>query len=181
MNLQENIIEILKKYKELYKEEDIDFLIKFAEENDNSFSRLNKESHFTASGIVILENKVLLIFHNKLERFLQPGGHIESDDTSLLDAAKREVEEETGLKVIPHRNFADLPIHIDIQKIPENKKKNEPEHYHYDCMFIFETEKDGKVNLQEEEVSGFQWVDIDYDFEDVGIKKAIEKFKKNFL
>lgn len=41
---------------------------------------LNK--HFTASAIIIKNNKVLLIWHKKLNVWLYPGGHIEK--TSLL-------------------------------------------------------------------------------------------------
>ena len=154
--MQKSAQEILKKYKELNRKENIDFLIKYVEENKNGFSRLNKEAHFTASGFVISNKKVLLIFHNKLQKFIQPGGHIENDDENLLGAAKREVEEETGLKVVPCREFKSIPVYIDIHKIPYNKNKNEPEHYHYDCMFAFELDGLNNVKLQEDEVSGYR-------------------------
>ncbi len=36
--------------------------------------RDNFVGHVTGSGIVVHEGKILLIFHNKLQIFLQPGG-----------------------------------------------------------------------------------------------------------
>ncbi len=55
--------------------------------------------HFTASALVISPDaaQVLLIHHPTLSLWLQPGGHIEPGDATLVDAARREVQEETGL------------------------------------------------------------------------------------
>ena len=41
------------------------------------------------------DHKVLLLFHTKLKRWLQPGGH--ADDPNLARVALREAEEETGI------------------------------------------------------------------------------------
>ena len=54
--------------------------------------------HLTASAFVVSpDDELLLIFHRKLGIWVQPGGHIEPGDESLLDAARREVAEEVGL------------------------------------------------------------------------------------
>lgn len=51
--------------------------------------------------VVDLEKKELLMIYNKkLGKWLQPGGHIEKDETPL-EAATREVFEETGIKIKP--------------------------------------------------------------------------------
>ncbi len=53
---------------------------------------------FVATGIVVDGERVLLLFHRKLQRWLPPGGHIDAPE--LPDqAAVREVFEETGLRV----------------------------------------------------------------------------------
>ena len=58
----------------------------------------NLPKHWTASALVLRNNKVLLVNHRKMGVWLYPGGHIE--DTETPDQAViREVEEETGLKV----------------------------------------------------------------------------------
>ena len=54
-----------------------------------------------AALIVNKDKKVLLIKSHKWgDKYLFPGGHVELDET-ILEAAKREGEEETGLKLKP--------------------------------------------------------------------------------
>lgn len=56
--------------------------------------------HFCASAFVIdpQNKKILLVKHHLFDKWVQPGGHIESDETPE-DAAIREVYEETGIKI----------------------------------------------------------------------------------
>ncbi len=177
--LHNNLIEALAEYKNTFPNENIHTLLEYAKSTLNCISRENQDGHFTASGLVIDKGKILLVFHNKLQKYLQPGGHLEDEDLKLIGAAKREVEEETRLKVKSHSLFGDSPVHIDIHKIPENKKKDGPEHFHYDCMFVFElADTNTKLKLQDEEVSAYKWVPLDYDFKDTGIRNAIAKIKK---
>ncbi len=90
--------------------------------------------HVTASGLVLSpdRNRVLLVYHERLERWLQPGGHIELGDTMLAAAARREVREETGLDVL-----LDVPrlVGVDVHEIPA--AHGEPVHLHHDFMFCF--------------------------------------------
>ncbi|HXF29163.1 MAG TPA: NUDIX domain-containing protein, partial [Chlamydiales bacterium] len=53
---------------------------------------------FTATCYVIEDEKVLLIYHKKHKKWLPPGGHIDPNETPP-EAAKREVQEETGLHI----------------------------------------------------------------------------------
>lgn len=73
----------------------------------------------TASGILVVNRKVLLVKHKKLGIWLGPGGHIEKGELPF-EAAEREVWEETGIKVrainpfmIPENSLSqDLPAPI---------------------------------------------------------------------
>lgn len=59
-------------------------------------SRVTRD--FVATAIIAHEEKVVLLFHKKLQRWLPPGGHIEAPE--LPDqAALREAKEETGLTI----------------------------------------------------------------------------------
>ena len=56
-----------------------------------------RERQFTASTLVLLEDRrILLVHHRKLGVWLYPGGHIESGETPD-EAALRELKEETGV------------------------------------------------------------------------------------
>lgn len=53
--------------------------------------------HFTASANVLHDHeRVLLVQHNKLKQWLQPGGHIDPNEDPA-QAAQREALEETGI------------------------------------------------------------------------------------
>ncbi|MGQ0765550.1 MAG: NUDIX hydrolase [Gemmatimonadota bacterium] len=89
--------------------------------------------HFTASAFVVSASlhEALLIEHPRLDRWLQPGGHIESDDATPAAAARREIAEETGIS--SHELSADL-FDIDIHEIPA--RPDVPGHLHYDLRFM---------------------------------------------
>jgi 8-oxo-dGTP pyrophosphatase MutT (NUDIX family) len=61
---------------------------------------------YTASGVLIINQRVLLLKHKKLGTWLTPGGHVERGEF-LYQAAEREFFEETGLRVqtISHPAF----------------------------------------------------------------------------
>jgi 8-oxo-dGTP pyrophosphatase MutT (NUDIX family) len=53
---------------------------------------------YTAGGLLVHNNKALLVKHKKLGIWLNPGGHIEQDELPH-QAAEREFWEETGIRV----------------------------------------------------------------------------------
>ncbi len=162
--MQEKTIEIYKKYLEIFPEdkENLQELEKQIENQENLFDRKNFNGHIVANSLIINGDKVLTIFHNKLKMYLQPGGHVEEIDNSVLEASLREVKEETGLKeleLVKWNKDQEIPAFIESHFIPKNEKKNEDEHWHHDFLYVFETKKSGIV-LQLEEVSDFEWVKI---------------------
>lgn len=52
----------------------------------------------TATVYIVEEKKFLLIHHPKYKKWMPPGGHVEENETPA-EAARREVEEEAGLKI----------------------------------------------------------------------------------
>ena len=91
--------------------------------------------HVTASAIVFTpeRDRVLLVYHERLQRWLQPGGHVEPSDVTLAAAARREVREETGLDVL--LDATPRLLGVDVHEIPATP--DEPAHLHHDFMFCF--------------------------------------------
>ena len=106
----------------------------------NPSSRSNTLGHITASGLVINNDKVLLVFHPYVRRWLQLGGHIDAGETPI-DAAIREVYEETGLVCELAAGSCD-PLDIDVHIIPSNPSKGEEEHLHIDLLFLLKVIKE---------------------------------------
>ena len=163
--MTKNIIKIIEKYFQKFPEDKEKLLVfkkQIGEEKD-LFDRKNFIGHIVVNALIINKDRVLTIFHNKLKMYIQPGGHVDNTDNSVLDATIREVEEETGLKDIILENWHEesgIPIFIESHLIPKNNTKNEDEHYHHDFMYIFSTNS-ANINLQLEEVSDFEWIKID--------------------
>lgn len=112
--------------------------------------------HFTASAFVLCpeRRRVLLIHHQKLGRWLQPGGHVEPGDESLLDAARREVEEETGVSAGPVLGAG--VFDVDIHPIPASPK--ETAHLHFDVRYAFVADRADLAASPE--VLGARWVEL---------------------
>src|SRR5687768_11839502 len=61
-------------------------------------AHIHEKIDFTVAIFVVQHGKVLLVHHRKLDKWLPLGGHIELDEDPE-QAALREAEEESGLKV----------------------------------------------------------------------------------
>lgn len=106
--------------------------------NRNQFS----PGHITASALVLSAKaeSVLLIWHRKLQRWLQPGGHVEEDRDPFATAI-RETGEETGILPSCLHGIGRELLDIDIHPIPATPK--EPSHDHFDLrVLLFSDTKD---------------------------------------
>jgi 8-oxo-dGTP pyrophosphatase MutT (NUDIX family) len=111
-------------------------MLDYARTLRDPFSRSELPAHFTASALVVdpRGERVCMIHHKKLERWLQPGGHFETDDGGdAAAAALREAREETSLEV-RLSNPDGVPIDLDIHVIPGRPEM--PTHEHLDVRFL---------------------------------------------
>jgi 8-oxo-dGTP diphosphatase len=121
--------------------------------------------HFTATGIVLHEDNVLLIEHAKLKWWMPPGGHIEPNEDPV-QAVLREVREETGLEceILAPVTFA----HDAIQVLPapltilvEDLSEGGVMVQHIDCIYVLRPARDPlTLRPQANEVTAIKWVPV---------------------
>ncbi len=138
-------------------------------------SRRQLPAHFTGSALIVDESaeRVCLVFHKKLDRWLQPGGHVESEDQGdIAKTAQREALEETGLDV---RLLQTAPIHLDIHLIPA--RPNEPEHQHLDVRFLLQSTRPSLLQHDPSESNAAAW----FSFSDAARKVNEPSFQQMLL
>ena len=111
-----------------------DLTLELLQRSPDPFDRTDYElGHITASAVVFSPDRarVLLVFHNRLQLWLQPGGHVERSDPDVLAAARREVMEETGAALYAANN--PQLVGVDVHDIPP--ARGEPRHLHHDLVF----------------------------------------------
>ena len=150
-------------------------MVSLLEQAEAPFSRAHFfPGHFTASAFVLSPeaDAVLLIHHKKLNRWLQPGGHVEVEDADAMSAARREVLEETGLNGLTA--LGDGLFDCDIHVIPA--MKGDPAHEHHDLRFLFQAPT--RAFVAGDEVHGARWVrleDVNAVESDASVMRAVEK------
>lgn len=149
------IQEIIANYLKRFPNEASELLTKtgFLKQLEDPCSRKSLIGHVTGSGILIHDEKILLIQHRYIKEWFQPGGHIDPGETPL-QAAIREIEEETGWKTRP--SLLSEPIDIDVHTIPANPIKNEGEHFHVDFAYLLIPEEQTQASDPEQSA----WFDL---------------------
>lgn len=184
--MKEKLIGCLNKYLEMFPEEyeRQARLINYLKTHDDKeiVDWNNFDGHVVAGGFIYAkeEKKFLVLYHNDLKMYLYPGGHIDSNDTDPLLASVREVKEETGLTNLEQVKVVDdklVPIDIDTHVIGYNKRLNLPEHYHFDFRYLFMIDKIEDIKMDSEELSNYQWIDINELRNDINYGKISSKIE----
>ena len=112
--------------------------------------------HVTGSSWILDESgqNVVLVFHGKLRKWVQPGGHCEGEG-DVLSVAMREAREETGLDV---RADEEAIFDVDAHEIPEYW--NTPAHVHYDVRFLLRADS-SQTPVVSDESGAVKWVSLD--------------------
>jgi len=115
---------------------------------------------FTTNAFIFHKNKILLIKHKKLGKWLHPGGHVEVQEF-FDEALKREIKEETNLDIevispfYPKKtNFKSMNLPITIQI-----KDEEPKRTLLDYVAV--AKEPINIKIQESEIDDYMWVSID--------------------
>lgn len=141
--------------------QELGIVLRLLDKGNDLTSRKTLPGHITAGAILVgPDGRVLHVLHNATQRWLLPGGHLEASDETLLQAACRELTEETGIPPQVATPQGEMPLHIDAHPIDANPAKDEPAHRHFDFRFLFRTAA-GIGELQAEEVSDAAWRELD--------------------
>jgi len=102
------------------------------------------ERQFTSTCYILEQDKFLLIFHQKHQKWLPPGGHLEENETPP-QTATREVYEETGLEIeflleeniwVDDWNAKSIPRPFSVLLENIAAKGDEPAHQHIDFVYV---------------------------------------------
>ena len=163
-------------YLSLNKTENSEVLVEYLKSRTDIFSRKDDVGHVTCSAFIMSDDlsNVLLIHHAKYDMRLSPGGHGDDGET-ILQAASREVDEETGVKGMSL--LTPKIFDIDIHRIPYSAKKDEAEHWHFDVRYAFRAPANISIVLNEVECKGYQWkplIDL-LEIDNVSLKRQADK------
>ena len=124
-------------------------------------AHIHEKIDFTVAIFVVHAEKILLIHHRKLDKWLPLGGHIELDEDPE-QAALREAKEESGFDVellgerppttSPGTRALIAPRFLDIHRISDT-------HEHIG-MIYWARPKDGKMTLATEEHHDIRWCSL---------------------
>lgn len=141
------------------------------------FSRRTFEpGHFTASAFIISPDgdELLLILHQKLGRWLQPGGHVDPSDLDVLAAARREAREEVGMTNLELVQPA--PLDLDVHDIPA--RKDEPRHAHFDVRFLLRARsREFAAGSDAKEARWVRLTALSDELSDRSVMRAVEKLR----
>jgi 8-oxo-dGTP pyrophosphatase MutT (NUDIX family) len=115
--------------------------------------------HATVGALLVRGGgEILLVEHRAYQITLQPGGHLEPGDATLIDGAVRELTEETGVNAAVVLPVSQSPVYVEYGHVPARPEKGEPAHFHLDFGYLFTTSATtGAGPVQEAEVRGADW------------------------
>lgn len=144
---------------------------------------IHEKIDFVVNIFIVYGDKVLLILHKRLKKWLPVGGHIELDENPD-EALFREVKEECGLEIevmvnkpiieLEGTEFLYPPVFLDIHDITDT-------HKHIGLCY-FARAKSDKFNFNKDEHDDIRWFSKeDLDNSCLNISSAVKFYAKEAL
>jgi len=161
--------------------DDLETIRAFVARERAPFDRRLRDGHLTGSALVVSESgrETLLLHHRKLDRWLQPGGHANPDETSGERVALREAREETGLEGLRLHPNAPRPLDVDVHDIPA--RGDEPAHQHLDLRYLVLGPAGARPDRDHAETNDcrwFRWDELAALDLDNGLRRALDKARR---
>jgi 8-oxo-dGTP pyrophosphatase MutT (NUDIX family) len=141
--------------------------------------------HITASAWVLdsAHAHAALLHHKKLNLWLQPGGQVEESDASWMDAALREVREETGLQRLHlTQRWGDRLFDVDVHAIParpaNNDRAAESAHHHFDLRFVFVADANESLSVNHDESAALKWFPLQAIIDDATLDASVRRMAR---
>jgi 8-oxo-dGTP pyrophosphatase MutT (NUDIX family) len=155
-------------------------IAEFVHRHPDPFDRRTAEGHLTGSAFVLdaAGFRVLLLYHRKLRRWLQPGGHADPGERAGESVALREAREETGLRGLTLHPTAPRPLDVDVHLIPA--RPGEPAHEHLDLRYLALADEGALVPARAEAriVKWFAWKELEPLDLDPGLRRGLAKARR---
>ena len=112
-------------------------------------------------GIIIKNNKILVVRKKRINLFIFPGGKMGGDETSE-QTLKRQLNEELGVRVSNLRYFGTF---VEPSALEENMEVE---------LEIYFVDVGGKLN-PESEIEKYKWIDSSYKKQGIKLGSVLEK------
>ena len=131
-----------------------DRILELLDARADPLDRTCRPGHLTGSALVVdpSDRRILVLFHSKLRRWLQPGGHADGD-ADLARVALREAVEETG---ITRLRVVEPAVDLDVHLVDPPA---EDPHEHHDVRFLV-LAPPGSVPIGNHESEALRWVAV---------------------
>jgi 8-oxo-dGTP pyrophosphatase MutT (NUDIX family) len=131
----------------------------------------------TVTAFIFNEDKLLLVFHKKMQKWMHVGGHVEENE--LFDEAlKREIMEETGLKIDiidAHQLNIDYDKRLAAPLFVQGNEKNGKKDISID--YVCKVKENSSVKLQNEELEDYKWVTMQ-ELDSINTFEVLKKLAK---
>lgn len=117
--------------------------------------------HVTGSALVVHppSRTVLLRWHQRMQMWMQVGGHFDAGETDPRLVAMREAREETGLTDLRVCSGCDTEQPLQIVIVPVPAHGDEPAHEHADFRYLFVTDTPDAIVAENTEAP-LRWIDL---------------------
>jgi 8-oxo-dGTP pyrophosphatase MutT (NUDIX family) len=125
--------------------------------------------HVTGSAIILHPDsrRVLQRWHERMQGWLQVGGHADPGETAPFDIALREAQEETGLSDLAAWPDPGQPRVIQVVIVPVPAGRGEPAHEHADIRYVLSTNRPNDAT-PESSVARLRWLRFEEAISEVG-------------